>query len=186
MDLLDVINKSELMQRKLTFGIPTGIKKRIVFIGIVFMLFWPIVHHVIVTTYDMDHWRYFGLSMYTTPRPRIDFVFMEAAYPGQPFQPVNHEAAQTSVPVQSNLHKLADGRTRYGTLYNPEPVMKEMFDAFPDEIDRLAFTTRRLVLDAEAMLVARDTRTECRKAKERGDVKCAVVPVPGDQPPKPQ
>ena len=71
---------------------------------------------------------------------------------------------------------LARGRWSYGTLYNPEPVVEEMFNAFPRDVDRLAFTTRSLSLDAEGMLVAQDTRTECRKGGEHGNVECAVVP----------
>jgi len=72
-----------------------------------------------------------------------------------------------------------DGRTNYGTLYNPEPVVKEIFKAFPRDIDRLAFTVRSLSLNDEGMMVARDARTECRKGKERGEVECVVAPVAG-------
>ena len=186
MAVLGVNSMGENIRRKLTIMIPTRIKKRVVFVAIVILALWPIVHHGVVATYDINPWLFFGLSMYTRPRPFIDIVAMQAAYPGQPFQSVNRDAVHTSLPLQSNLHKLADGRAWYGTLYNPEPVVEEMFDAFPGEIDRLAFTTRSLVLDAEGMLVARDARTECRKGKERGDVACAVVPVVGEHPSRTQ
>lgn len=175
---MGVTNIGDHMRRKLTIMIPTRIKKRVVFVAIVILALWPIVHHGIVATYEINPWLYFGLSMYAKPRLYIDIVAMEVAYPGQPFQSVNRDDAHASLSLQSNLHMLANRRAWYGTLYNPESVVKGMFNAFPGEIDRLAFTTRRLVLDAEGMLVARDTRTECRKRKERGDVKCAVVPMP--------
>ncbi len=164
---------------KLTIMIPTRIKKRVVFVAIMFLAIWPIVHHGIVTTYDMDPWLYFGMSMYARPRPTIYISAMEAAYPGQPFQSVNRDAVQASLPLQRNLQMLANGRTNYGTLYNPEPVVEEMFDAFPSDIDRVSFTMRVLNLNAEGMLVAQDTRTECRKGKERGEVECVVAPVAG-------
>ncbi len=186
MAVLGVNSMGENIRRKLTIMIPTRIKKRVVFVAIVILALWPIVHHGVVATYDINPWLYFGLSMYTKPRPFIDIVAMQAAYPGQPFRSVNRDALRASLPLQSNLHKLADGRAWYGTLYNPEPVVKEMFDAFPGEINRLAFTTRSLVLDAEAMLMARDARTECRKGKERGDVACALVPIPREHLQRPQ
>ena len=69
-------------------------------------------------------------------------------------------------------------------MHNPESVVESMFDAFPRDIDRVSFTMRVLKLNAEEMLVAKDTRTECRKGKERGEVECAVVPVAGEDPPK--
>ncbi len=179
MAVLGVNSMGENIRRKLTIMIPTRIKKRVVFVAIVILALWPIVHHGIVATYDINPWLYFGLSMYTRPRPFIDIVAMEAAYPGQPFQSVNRDALHASLPLQSNLHKLANGRAWYGTLYNPEPVVDEMFDAFPSEIDRLAFTTRSLSLNTEGMLVAQDTRTECRKGEEQGEVECVVTPVAG-------
>jgi len=164
---------------KLTIMIPTRIKKRVVFVAIMFLAIWPIAHHGIVTTYDMDPWLYFGMSMYARARPTIYIGAMEAAYPGQPFQPVNRDAVQASLPLQRNLEMLANGRTNYGTLYNPEPVVEEMFGDFPSDIDRLAFTMRVLNLNAEGMMVAKDTRTECRKGKERGEVECVVAPLAG-------
>jgi len=165
--------------RKLSVTIPTRIKKRVVFFAIVFLGIWPIVHHGIVTTYEMDPWLYFGMSMYARARPTIYIGAMEAAYPGQPFQPVNRDAVQASLPLQRNLEMLTNDRSNYGTLYNPEPVVKEIFKAFPRDIDRLAFTVRSLSLNEEGMMVAKDTRTVCRKGKERGEVECAVVPVAG-------
>jgi len=165
--------------RKLSVTISMRIKKRVVFFTIVFLAIWPIVHHGIITTYDMDPWLYFGMSMYARARPTIYIGAMEAAYPGQPFQSVNPDAVQASLPLQRNLEMLANGRTHYGILYNPEPVVKEIFKAFPHDIDRLAFTVRSLSLNDEGMMVARDARTECRKGKERGEVECVVAPVAG-------
>jgi len=34
--------------REMTVTIPTRIKKRVVFVAILFLAFWPILHHVIV------------------------------------------------------------------------------------------------------------------------------------------
>ncbi len=169
----------EHIPRKLTIIISTRIKKRVVFFAIAFLWVWPMLHHVMVTAYDMDPWLYFGMSMYARARPTIYIGAMEAAYPGQPFQSVNRDAVQASLPLLRNLEMLANGRTNYGTLYNPEPVVKEIFKAFPRDIDRLAFTVRSLSLDAEGMLVAQDARTECRKGEERGEVECVVAPVAG-------
>ncbi len=176
MAVLDVTGMEGRAVPKLTIMIPTRIKKRVVFFAIAFLWVWPIIHHGIVTAYDMDPWLYFGMSMYARPRPTIYIGAMEAAYPGQPFQSVNRDAVQASLPLQRNLQMLANGRTNYGTLYNPEPVVKEIFKAFPRNIARLAFTVRSLSLNAEGMLVAQDTRTECRKGEEPGNVECAVVP----------
>ncbi len=179
MAVLGVTGMEGLMLGKLSFTIPTRIKKRVVFVAIVFLGVWPMVHHVMVTTFDMDPWLYFGMSMYTRARPILGVVALEAAYPGEPFRSVNPDSLQTSLPLRRNIRMLTDGRAWYGTLFNPEPVVKEMFDAFPREIDRVSFTMRVLKLDAEGMLVAKDTRTECRKGKERGEVECVVVPVAG-------
>ncbi len=167
------------MRRKLTFTIPTRIKKRVLFVALVFLAVWPILHHGIVTTYDMDPWLYFGLSMYARPRPILGVIALEAAYPGESFRSVNLNALLANSPLRRNIRMLTDGRAWYGTLHNPEPVVEEMFDAFPSDIDRISFTMRSLSLDAEGMLVAQDARTECRKGEERGEVECVVAPVAG-------
>ncbi len=150
-----------------------------------FLWVWPILHHVMVTAYDMDPWLYFGMSMYARARPTIYIGAMEAAYPGQPFQSVNRDAVLASLPLLRNFEMLTNDRKHYGTLYNPEPVVKEIFKAFPRDIDRLAFTVRSLSLNDEGMMVAKDTRTVCRKGKERGEVECAVVHIAGEHPPTP-
>jgi len=64
--VLGVTGMEGLMLGKLTFTIPTRIKKRVLFVALVFLAVWPILHHGIVTTYDMDPWLYFGLSMYAS------------------------------------------------------------------------------------------------------------------------
>lgn len=179
MGVLGLTHIGEHMRSKLTIIISTRIKKRVVFFTVVFLAIWPIIHHGIVTRYDMDPWLYFGMSMYARARPTIYIGAMDAAYPGQPFQSVNPDAVQASLPLQRNLEMLANGRTNHGTLYNPEPVVKEIFKEFPRDIDRLAFTVRSLSLNDEGMMVARDARTECRKGEERGEVECVVAPVAG-------
>jgi len=159
--------------------ISTRIKRRVVFAAIVFLAIWPMVHHVIVTTYEINPWIYFGLSMYAKVSPRPEIVALEAAYPGQPFQSVNRNTLRASLPLKRSIWTLAFNRQNYGTLYNPEPIVAEMFDPFPPDINRLAFTMRVLNLNAEGTMVAKDTRTECRKGKERGEVECVVAPVAG-------
>ena len=114
--------------------------------------------------------------MYVRANPMPDIVALEAAYPGQTFQAVNRDALRASLPLRRSLHTLVDGRSNYGTLYNPETVVEEMFDEFPSDIDRLAFTMQLLSLDAKGVLMARNLRTECRKGKEPGQVECRVVP----------
>ncbi len=173
------------MRRKLTLTIPTRIKKRVLFFAILFLAVWPTVHHVMVSAYDMDPWLYFGMSMYARPRPILGFIALQAAYPGESFRSVNPDALPADSPLRRNIRMLTDGRAWYGTLHNPEPVVEEMFDAFPSDIDRVSFTMRVLNLNAKGMLVAQDTRTECRKGKERGEVECVVAPVAGEHPPTP-
>jgi len=183
--VLGLTRTGEHMWRKLTIIISTRMKKRAVFVAMMFLAVWPMAHHVIVTAYDMDPWLYFGMSMYARARPTILIGAIDAAYPGQPFQSVNPDAVQASLPLQRYLEMLANDRTNYGILYNPEPIVKEIFKEFPRDIDRLAFTVRSLSLNDEGMMVPRDARTECRKGEERGEVECVVVPVPGAQPPRP-
>jgi len=162
---------------KLSVTISTRVKKRVVFAAIVFLAIWPMVHHGLVAIYEINPWIFFGLSMYVRANPMPDIVALEAAYPGQTFQAVNRDALRVSLPLRQSLRTLVDGRSSYGTLYNPETVVEEIFDEFPSDIDRLAFTMQLLSLDAEGVLMARNLRTECRKGKERGQVDCAVVPV---------
>ncbi len=174
---LGLICIGERIRHALTVTIPTRVKKRIVFVSIVLLALWPIVHQWIVAKYDIDPWLFFGLSMYTRARPILGITAFEAAYAGQQLRSVNQDALRVARTLQRNLQELVNGRASYGTLYNPEPVVEEMFDAFPLGVDRLAFTIRLLSLDAEGMLIARDVRTECRKDKERRHIECAVVPV---------
>lgn len=186
MAILGVTGMEGLMLGKLTFTIPTRIKKRVLFVALVFLAVWPILHHGIVTTYDMDPWLYFGLSMYARPRPILGVIALQAAYPGESFRSVNPDALPADSPLRRNIRMLTDGRAWYGTLHNPEPVVKEMFDAFPRDIDRVSFTMRVLKLNSKGILVAKDTRSECRKGKERDNVECAMVPLVSKHPPGPQ
>ena len=179
MAVLGVTGMEGLMLGKLTFTIPTRIKKRVAFVAMVFLAVWPIIHHGIVTTYDMDPWLYFGLSMYARPRPILGVTALEAAYPGESFRSVNPDALQADSSLQRNIRMLTDGRAWYGTLHDPKSIVAEMFDAFPRDIDRVSFTMRVLNLNAVGMLVAKDTRTECRKGRERAEVQCVVAPAAG-------
>ena len=176
---LGVTGMEGRMLGKLTFTIPTRIKKRVLFVALVFLAVWPILHHGLVTTYEINPWIFFGLSMYVRANPMPDIVAMEAAYPGQTFQAVNRDALRASLPLRQSLRTLVDGRSSYGTLYNPETVVEEIFDEFPSDIDRLAFTMQLLNLDAKGVLMARNLRTECRKGKERSEVECVVAPAAG-------
>ncbi len=94
------------------------------------------------------------------------------------------DALQADSPLRRNIRMLPYGRAWYGILHNPEPIVAEMFDAFPRDIDRVSFTMRVLKLDTKGILVAKDTRTECRRGEQRGEVKCVVAPVAGEHPPR--
>jgi len=163
---------SEPLRARLMPALATPLKRRVVFVVLVILTLWPLAHHALVAKYDINPWLFFGLSMYTSPRPYTEIVSIEIAYPGLTFRALSPQAAYASLPLRSSLRKLADGRTWYGTLYDPAPAAAEMFAALPGEIDRLAFTTRRLLLDKNGMLVARDTHIECHKARPPNPVTC--------------
>ena len=159
--------------------ISTSIKKHILFGCIVFLGLWPIFHHWLVTRYEMDPWKYFGMSMYSTPRTIASVPStMEIAYPGQTFQEVTFRSREH--PFASQLHQkareLVRRRSDYGTLYRPEVIVKEMFQILPSGIDRLAFTIGFLSFGSEAMLTLRVVRTECQRRMGPSGVECNVVP----------
>ena len=139
--------------------ISTSKKKHVLFGFIVFMWLWPIFHHLLVTRYDMDAWKYFGMSMYALPRTIAAAPStMEIAYPGQPF-----ETIQFTPFLRQHARDLVRRRVDYGTLYGPEALVGEMFQILPSGIDRLAFSIGFLGFDSEAMLEQRVVRTECQK-----------------------
>jgi len=158
--------------------ISTSLKKRVLFGFIVFLGLWPIFHHWLVTRYEMDPWLYFGMSMYTTPRPIVPFFSMEIAYPGQPFQevPIRFSDQPSPSPLDKKARELISRRKDYGTLYRPEVIVREMFQILPGGIDRLAFKIGFLSFDSEAMLTLRVVRTECQKKMDRFGVDCKVTP----------
>ena len=158
--------------------ISTSLKKRVLFGFIVFLGLWPIFHHWLVTRYEMDIWKYFGMSMYARARPMARLFSMEMAYPGQPFQAISLRFSEQRFASQMDqkARELVSRRKDYGTLYRPEVVVREMFQILPSEIDRLAFTMEFLSFDAEAMLTQRVVRTECQKKMGRSAVDCNVVP----------
>ncbi len=157
--------------------ISTSTKKRVLFGLLVFLGLWPIFHHWLVTRYEMDPWKYFGMSMYAMPRPMARLISMEMAYPGQPFQAISlpYSDQPFAVHLEQKARELVRRRKDYGTLYRPEVVVSEMFQILPGEIDRLAFTMGLLSLDSKAMLTLRVVRTECQKRVGRSGVKCNVV-----------
>ena len=157
--------------------ISTSTKKRAVFGFVLFLGLWPIFHHWLVTRYEMDPWKYFGMSMYAKTRPMVNLASMEMAYPGELFQelPFRSPEDRFAVTLLEKTLELVARRKNYGTLYRPEVIVREMFQILPSEIDRLTFTMGLLSLDSKAMLTLRVVRTECKKEMDRSGVECKVV-----------
>jgi hypothetical protein len=155
--------------------ISTSTKKRVLVGFIVFLGFWPIVHHVFVTRYEMDAWKYFGMSMYAMPRTIAAVPSsLEIAFAGEQFQ-----AIDLTPRLERVARRLARHRVDYGTLYRPEVIVAEMFQILPAGIDRLAFFIGFLRLDSEAMLEQRVVRTECQKGIDQPEdgqgIECRIV-----------
>ncbi len=141
------------------------IKQRLAFACVLFLALWPFVHHWMVTTYEMDPWMYFGVSMYTRPRPIARVSAFETARPGQPFQPllVRGFAEPSRSMVARRVRQLSRGAAASGRLFRPAGVVEEIFQLLPPEVDRLAFTIERLELGPDARLAFRSARAECRR-----------------------
>ena len=149
------------------------LKRRMAFACVLFLALWPFIHHWMVTTYEMDPWMYFGVSMYTRPRPIARVSALETARPGQPFQLllVRDFAEPSRSMVTRRVRLLARGVAASGRLYRPAGVVEEIFQLLPPEVDRLAFTIERLELGPDARLASRLARTEC----SRSGPSCTIV-----------
>jgi hypothetical protein len=136
-------------------------KKRAVFLLMVVLSVWPLAHHWMATTWDMDPWRFFGFSMYAVPKSRVALVtFGFGVDPDVPTPELTDDQRRAFMQLAGDLR---GGRQALGTLYPWRSTFRRMFDLLPEEIGTISIVLGKSYLDEEAMLRIRRLEMECRR-----------------------
>ena len=125
------------------------------------VLFWPLVHLVLVAKAGIDPWELFGWAMYSQPPARIQIrVEVERAGVAQPLRAMGD--------LRDAQLDFARRRTRLGALASPDDFVAAVFESDP-AIGAVSIVLRRIRLDPdEARLVAEDqTLRSVRQASRR-------------------
>ncbi len=133
-----------------------AVKRKIVVAGLVVVTAWPLVHHGLVRTLDLNAWHWFGWSMYAVPPQSLE------VYPYSLPDRRLLGTAGLSPPSERAVMRVYDefGRRRleFGKRLPPIEFARALFRAFPGE-DSIEINIRRLSLDrSSAMFV--ETRRE--------------------------
>ena len=132
-------------------------KRRIVFVGIVVLTLWPVVHHVIVRALDLSAWKGFGWSMYCVP-PRVASTYVYSLDDGRPLTLQELPPAQ-----QQAMRRAADEfgkwRAEFGRWVVPDAFGQVALDCYPNELG--------IELVVEQIAVARSSATFERQRVDR-------------------
>ena len=141
--------------------VPTARKKGAVFLLMLTLSVWPIAHHWMVTTWDMDPWRFFGFSMYSMPKSRVAVLsFHFGVDPSVPPPELTDDQRRTFLRLVNDLR---GGRQTLGRLYPWRSTFRQMFALLPEEIGTISIVLGKSYLDQEAMLRVRKLKMECRR-----------------------
>lgn len=155
-----------------------GIKKKILLGVIVAVALWPAVHHFLVTRFDVNPWMFFGLSMYTRPRPIVKVVDVRIGMGRRgPLRTVDQgmlgaNPARKAEQLEHLTGKLALERLAYGTLGSSEGTLSELFGLFP-RARRIQVHLKVGEMDAGARMAARIVEYECVRPPKAG-VQCST------------
>ena len=121
-----------------------AVKRKIVLAGLVGVTTWPLMHHGLVRTLDLNAWHWFGWSMYAVPARRV------RAFPFSLDDDRRLELVGLS-PHHAALVKSADDdfaqlRMQFGKLVAPDEFARALFAAYPD-VERIAIDVRHIRLD---------------------------------------
>jgi hypothetical protein len=140
-------------------------KRRVMFGAVVLLALWPFLHHGVVAYFELDPWLYFGVSMYTQPRPivrTVDFQYSTADGRLRTL-PVHKFENPRRAWFADRAEHVAKRDAAMGRLHPIEDSAQRLFELLPRKIERLAFGFERMHLGPDARLHRRVDRVDCTR-----------------------
>lgn len=153
-------------------ALSTRIKQRGVLALLVALSLWPMAHHVMVRTFEMDPWRLLGFAMYAAPKPTLKVRVVDLAWAPETPQAERELPAAVVHAFDEELEALRAGRQTLGRLDPWRARMASMFDVLPLEVGKISILLSRRVLADDAMLVHRPIHLECLRPQEDEAIEC--------------
>jgi len=152
------------------------LKKRMLFGVLVLVTVWPAIHHVAVERWEVNPWMFFGLSMYTRPRPIVKVVDLQIGMGRQPLRTVEGtmlgaDPQRKADEISYLTGKLALDRLAYGTLRSPVGTVGEIFTLFP-RAKRMHIQVEIGEMNAAATMSTRLIDYDC--TRRAGAVECST------------
>ena len=89
-----------------------------------FFAVWPLVHHVLVLTYDVNPWHLAGFSMYCKPRAPIGVMILDS-------RGVEIATNRLAPEMDQRITAYAERRRVLGDFAAPDGLAREVFDSTP-------------------------------------------------------
>ena len=150
----------------------SGSKRRLVFAVLGALSLWPVAHHALVASFDMDPWRLLGFSMYATPKRQMKVLSVEMGWPPEVPAEQRALAPEQRTAFDRRLRDLRNGRKTLGRLYPWRATMGDLLALLPDEVGRLTVTLSQSYVDPQAMLRIRTLVFRCDRGGSAAQVRC--------------
>lgn len=102
------------------------IQRKVLAIILMMISVWPAYHYYLVHNFDLNPWKMFGFAMYCTTRA---YQFEKYDTTGGRIRPINEELLTKS--TVNSIERYALLRKDLGQLYEPDGIVKQMFDELP-------------------------------------------------------
>ena len=142
-------------------------KKRSVIAALVLLTIWPMAHHVIVRTLDLNPWKWFGWSMYTVPPQRVRAF---------PYSLDDHRRLDPSRLPRLEAQRLMQAyndfsllRLEFGPRVEPDGFARALLAAFP-EVNGVSIYIQRLGVDRATATVVELSLTDPPYTYRRDDL----------------
>ncbi len=143
------------------------VKKRSVITALVLLTIWPMAHHVIVRTLDLNPWKWFGWSMYTVPPQRVRaFAFSLDDQRLLDLSRLSRREAQRLMQAYNDFSLL---RLEFGPRVEPDGFARALLAAFP-EVNGVSIYIQRLGVDRASATVVEQSLTDPPYTYRRNDL----------------
>ncbi|MCH8152888.1 MAG: hypothetical protein IH830_11020 [Planctomycetes bacterium] len=142
-------------------------KQKTVLLAVAFLTIWPMAHHVIVRTLDLNPWKWFGWSMYTVPPQRVRaFAFSLDDQRLLDLSRLSRREAQRLMQAYNDFSSL---RLEFGPRVEPDGFARALLAAFP-EVTGVSIYIQRLGVDRASATVVEQSLTDPPYTYRRNDL----------------
>jgi hypothetical protein len=127
----------------------TRLRIRLASALLVAVMVWPSVHFLLVRSYQLDPWAFFGFAMYSVPNLRVNVRAAGLETPDPNAAPDWNAIPISSYPL---LNDFAAARSRWGRLLPPDDLARKLFEKH-SHLPALLIRVRRWHIAPESALL---------------------------------